>query len=804
MGCLPDLQQLLYLAAAEGDTEGDRLSKAMILLFSAAALGITPVATVYYVAEDHVLGMVTSLVLAVASALMATRILVSRAANAQHVAIYFGIALATAMVHDWFQAAAQRSRTWPCFLIILNAVLVAGNPMRCGRAFAAVSALWIVVLTAEDGYRWGLYDTPIGLLAKEALKERNSCDAPPCPLGARSFASGGLALLILFLNYALTGSLLRRVSGEAVANARTVEITRAVIQSAATFDLEAADAKLSEGQPRLARPLAAALEALLQSLFACRPFLPDAALPGCGSPPHDMAHAPGIASHRAAVVFTDVCSASLTWETCAEAMRKAVQVHNRVLRSVISSAHGYEVKTSGDSFMVAFEKLSAAVAFGLQAQLRLFEAAWPAAIEDLPQCASGGCWKGLRVRVGIQHGDVQVQLNEATNRLDYAGPAVAVAARLKNACMPGAVALSEESWNAVSASNRLPTVAVSAGVVELKGAAAVDVMLLYPASLSQRFSSGENDGGEHTAFKSVTISSRPKASLGADLVGSGRPRSSRSSRSDKRSERPVRLERIAQATVALVEVKPRICVEAAGLQFAMDDILTRTITAAARSDGTVFALLGGCVAVGWNTQVRSATHVESSFRFMNLLHKDLSARPTQCAAHIGACTSSVFMGPVGGAGQSFLTVFGEGVRLSSHVAAAAARLEVSALYCPCLPVFESDPQLKLRTRPVEKWEVGSSHLEVCELVTLYQVRLQSLDESKRFARPFLARCENDPVEEMEFGWSADYWAIFDEGDSAALRSKIRDSSDKILMKVAEGLDRGNKQVFCDVAHSGYL
>eukprot|EP00659_Diplonema_papillatum_P010180 gene10180-15657_t len=706
MGCLPDLQQLLYLAAAEGDTEGDRLSKAMILLFSAAALGITPVATVYYVAEDHVLGMVTSLVLAVASALMATRILVSRAANAQHVAIYFGIALATAMVHDWFQAAAQRSRTWPCFLIILNAVLVAGNPMRCGRAFAAVSALWIVVLTAEDGYRWGLYDTPIGLLAKEALKERNSCDAPPCPLGARSFASGGLALLILFLNYALTGSLLRRVSGEAVANARTVEITRAVIQSAATFDLEAADAKLSEGQPRLARPLAAALEALLQSLFACRPFLPDAALPGCGSPPHDMAHAPGI---------------------------------------------------------------------------------------DLPQCASGGCWKGLRVRVGIQHGDVQVQLNEATNRLDYAGPAVAVAARLKNACMPGAVALSEESWNAVSASNRLPTVAVSAGVVELKGAAAVDVMLLYPASLSQRFSSGENDGGEHTAFKSVTISSRPKASLGADLVGSGRPRSSRSSRSDKRSERPVRLERIAQATVALVEVKPRICVEAAGLQFAMDDILTRTITAAARSDGTVFALLGGCVAVGWNTQVRSATHVESSFRFMNLLHKDLSARPTQCAAHIGACTSSVFMGPVGGAGQSFLTVFGEGVRLSSHVAAAAARLEVSALYCPCLPVFESDPQLKLRTRPVEKWEVGSSHLEVCELVTLYQVRLQSLDESKRFARPFLARCENDPVEEMEFGWSADYWAIFDEGDSAALRSKIRDSSDKILMKVAEGLDRGNKQ-----------
>lgn len=46
-------------------------------------------------------------------------------------------------------------------------------------------------------------------------------------------------------------------------------------------------------------------------------------------------------------------------------------------RKVIAKYEGYEVKTEGDSFMVAFDDPTKAVHFCLQVQEDLFDAPWP-------------------------------------------------------------------------------------------------------------------------------------------------------------------------------------------------------------------------------------------------------------------------------------------------------------------------------------------------------------------------------------------------------------------------------------------
>ena len=72
---------------------------------------------------------------------------------------------------------------------------------------------------------------------------------------------------------------------------------------------------------------------------------------GSVPPPGPLCRAP---TGTVVLVFTDVQSSTQLWEQCGEAMQAALDVHNQVLRARLATTSGYEVKTQGDSFMVAF------------------------------------------------------------------------------------------------------------------------------------------------------------------------------------------------------------------------------------------------------------------------------------------------------------------------------------------------------------------------------------------------------------------------------------------------------------------
>jgi predicted ATPase/class 3 adenylate cyclase len=153
------------------------------------------------------------------------------------------------------------------------------------------------------------------------------------------------------------------------------------------------------------------------------------------------------------LVFTDVQSSTLLWEQCGEVMSVALDVHNQVLRARLSATSGYEVKTQGDSFMVAFASVVEAVRWCLEVQEALLQAPWPPGILAHPQAAEErgphgrALHRGLRVRMGVHLGEAECRVDERTGRADYFGRTVNVAARVADAGHGGQVLLSGAAWS---------------------------------------------------------------------------------------------------------------------------------------------------------------------------------------------------------------------------------------------------------------------------------------------------------------------------------------------------------------------
>ena len=73
------------------------------------------------------------------------------------------------------------------------------------------------------------------------------------------------------------------------------------------------------------------------------------------------------------IVFTDIQASTTLWSRCPSLMSDAVDHHCVLIRKLIKKYNGYEVKTIGDSFMVAFASVEDATAFAIKLQQVLHE-----------------------------------------------------------------------------------------------------------------------------------------------------------------------------------------------------------------------------------------------------------------------------------------------------------------------------------------------------------------------------------------------------------------------------------------------
>ncbi|PHR97532.1 MAG: hypothetical protein COA68_12395 [Oceanobacter sp.] len=193
--------------------------------------------------------------------------------------------------------------------------------------------------------------------------------------------------------------------------------------------------------------------------------------------------APKDASVPFAMVFTDIQSSTSLWARAPEQMGAALDKHHEQLRALIARHRGYEVKTIGDSFMVAFQRASDAASFGLAIQTTLFAEEWPPEIDDVyvalaqeaheemlmnedPKKAAERQarqkeaalnqwedevnyplnWNGIRVRVGLHWGVGSVKLDPVSQGYDYYGTLVNTAARVESVGNGGQVLATKDLY----------------------------------------------------------------------------------------------------------------------------------------------------------------------------------------------------------------------------------------------------------------------------------------------------------------------------------------------------------------------
>jgi len=144
------------------------------------------------------------------------------------------------------------------------------------------------------------------------------------------------------------------------------------------------------------------------------------------------------------LLFTDIEGSTEMWERLGERFRAALEEHNKIFREALKRWNGFEVKTEGDAFMIAFSSASAAVQCALEVQKKLAECQWQ---ELLGEGAA------VRVRMGMHTGEPLVGSGTG-GKPDYFGPCVNRAARIAAAGHGGQVLVSSATREL--ATNHLP------------------------------------------------------------------------------------------------------------------------------------------------------------------------------------------------------------------------------------------------------------------------------------------------------------------------------------------------------------
>ncbi|EFC37151.1 adenylate cyclase [Naegleria gruberi] len=148
------------------------------------------------------------------------------------------------------------------------------------------------------------------------------------------------------------------------------------------------------------------------------------------------------------LVFTDIQNSTLLWATASETMKSVLSIHNIIMRSNIQKYKGYEAKTAGDSFTVAFVDPLCALAFCISVQKDLLLANWPSDSLLLPDMKEvrwneSLIYRGPRIRMGIHAGsDCNIQIDKKTQRMEYVGNMVHIANKIEASSVGGRIYVS--------------------------------------------------------------------------------------------------------------------------------------------------------------------------------------------------------------------------------------------------------------------------------------------------------------------------------------------------------------------------
>ena len=649
-------------------------------------------------------------------------------------AICLFLFLSFILFFDLISMSEMRGTVWPVAVLLVDVVLLCRMHNSIGKAIVLIVVLYLILISIERTLRFGLFD-----LVGERMRGLDGClsltqeelNATPCRVGGTYAASVALLYLGVFVvDYLCTRTFALGMYKEQQKLQSSITLAESVVSDLVRFDLDEAGQRIDMES---ITPLTETLSQLLRNLHQYRPYLPDSlfaeevrysdqALPPSGP--------------SAAILFTDIKSSTAMWEAAPDAMKKALKTHNNIIRSCVLAFRGYEVKTIGDSFMVAFEALADGCAFAMEVQERLAEATWPSDLKLPPSMESQG-WKGITIRIGLHYGEVETEVGEVSGRTDYFGRTVNRAARLESVCSPGGVAIDcslldqvelSEGWHATRISKTLK------GIDEQPVSIAILVKRIFLDSISD--------------MSSVTDS----------IV--------------RCSSNKVALELVQKKGATTCTVRLECQIEEEGFELRINNALGKAILCTEMSEGSIVTLLSSSITIGWNTARVSSSHVENGLRFVSLMHANFSS---SSEVFIGLSSSAVHCGRVGTRDQRFVTVFGSCVNLCGLLSQASYDIGAFAL----TTTTEQSPRYPFQ-RPIDCWNDRlEGPLLVCEL---------HAGKLKDWLFSSVKKDSSDT--RVSWEWSDDYWDAFHRRDWEAIESNTDKNEDLVLTEVVEMLRKG--------------
>ncbi|KAJ9450490.1 Adenylate cyclase [Diplonema papillatum] len=713
---------------------------------------------------------------------------------------------------DYSAAMQMKHRCWTMFVLVIDIMLVVRLRRQATVNCCLVVISWLTLTAVEDAFRFGLYD-----FTGWTEPPPQDCERPPCKDKLFAVQSYMYYVVVFFLDVYFTRGFADAVWEEKVQMQSSVNTAQLIAKCLVKFDLDTARNLMQETS--MPEELSSAFGQIIVNLEAYKPYLPQALFDGLHSSDSGMVDrkarpAPGLDTGVAAIVFTDIQGSTSLWEQAPEAMKTALRVHNRVIREALNDTDGYEVKTIGDAFMAAFDDVLHAVSFSLLVQERLFAAPWPWQLDTVPNCEKdvGHGWSGLRVRIGMHEGPVDLEYNAVTNRFDYFGPTVNVASRVEAVGVCGSVAVTDDVLRqvinvSIPPYNDKPFVAYE-GTTKLKGVSeSLHITFLAPVRLQVRRAGIVRMVEAKWGLANAQSSPRTCYRSTRSQLDDGTRLSDFDSLSPlpniHRSHGHGALDRIPCATVGNVFLR----IGASASVEDLNDSLARLLGYLDRTDGTVVALLGTALLLGWNTSRTCRDHFDQALHYTSLMQRyhrmdengrterrelrsplavgllsdkgvprDGSAAdarlrgdgapepPDLHTQHIGICSGPVQWGKVGSRTQRFASVVGAPVNLSGELARAAAGYGTLSLYAAMSDdAFFTKKHL---ARPVDRWSLRPA---VCGAVIVYEVNAALVGTRSAITGAF-------PISvDTPWEWSEAYCAAFTNGEVSAIEAHLRDN-----------------------------
>ena len=197
-----------------------------------------------------------------------------------------------------------------------------------------------------------------------------------------------------------------------------------------------------------------------------------------------------------AFVFTDIKDSTKLWSMLPNAMRVAIKQHNNIMRRLMRIHGGYEVKTEGDAFVVAFQSTIGALKFCVAVQLQFLENDWPREILESPVCATVPSrdgrlmYRGLSIRMGVHYGIADDEEDKVARRMDYHGIHMIIAARVSSIADGGQINITEtirDTLLQLPEQEQLDVTIYDLGMTQLKGLQNPEhLYVVYPRQLAER------------------------------------------------------------------------------------------------------------------------------------------------------------------------------------------------------------------------------------------------------------------------------------------------------------------------------